>query len=282
MRRYQRFLTPGFEPFNPLELARETEKIATRQGPQGMERKYAGIYAAPVYGGIATGYSVGCCLRCTYCWSNWSRDFPEKSGRFYSAREAARRLFEAAKEGITAPGWRRFRDLKVNKLRLSGCEPTLGKEHLLQLLEHVEGSAYPFYLETNGIQLGADRDYVRRLSEFSKFIYVRVSFKAATPESFTRRTGAVGEYYQLPFKAFEYLVEEGIYARAAAMTDPKVMPTEERRILLRRLEEIDPSANYSMTLEEERVDDYDTTMKRLRASVDSEFAKQLEETLKSE
>jgi len=37
-----------------------------------------------------------------------------------------------------------------------------------------------------------------------------------------------------------------------------------------------------MTLEEERVDDYDTTMKRLRASVDSEFAKQLEETLKSE
>ena len=50
MREYQRFLTPGFEPFNPLELARETEKIASGQGPQGMERKYAGIYAAPVYG----------------------------------------------------------------------------------------------------------------------------------------------------------------------------------------------------------------------------------------
>jgi len=50
VREYQRFLTPGFEPFNPLELARETEKIATRQEPQGMERKYAGIYAAPVYG----------------------------------------------------------------------------------------------------------------------------------------------------------------------------------------------------------------------------------------
>ncbi|MFQ6094733.1 MAG: hypothetical protein ACE5NN_01185, partial [Candidatus Bathyarchaeia archaeon] len=127
VREYQRFLTPGFEPFDPLELARKTEIIVTREGPQGLERKYVGIYSAPVYQGVATGYAAGCCLRCIYCWSNWSRDFPERFGEFYSPKEVAQRLFKAAEEGITAPGLRRFRHLKVNKLRLSGCEPTLGK-----------------------------------------------------------------------------------------------------------------------------------------------------------
>ena len=198
MREYQRYLTSGFEPFDPLELAKETEGIVTRVGKEGVERKYTGIYSAPVYGGIATGYAVGCCLRCIYCWSNWSRDFPERFGRFYSPKEIAKELFKAAEEGITAPGWERYRGLKINKLRLSGCEPTLGKEHLLSVLRYVKDSKYKlFILETNGILLGADRDYVKQLAEFKEKLYVRVSFKAATPEGFTQRTGALGEYYEL-------------------------------------------------------------------------------------
>lgn len=56
-----------------------------------------------------------------------------------------------------------------------------------------------FILETNGILLGADRDYVKQLAEF----------------------------------------KEKLYARAAAMTDSKVMPEEERRILIAKLSEID-------------------------------------------
>lgn len=279
MKRYQRFLTPGFAPYDPLELARETERIVTREGPEGLERKYVRIYSAPVYRGIATGYAAGCCLRCIYCWSNWSRDFPERFGEFHSPKVVAQRLLKAAKKGITAPGWKRFRHLKVGKLRVSGCEPTLGKEHLLQLLEHVKDSGYPFYLETNGILIGADTDYVKKLAEFSEFIYVRVSIKAATPEGFTERTGAIGKYYDLPFKALKLLLDEGVYARAAAMTDPKIMPTEERRILLGRLGEIDPAARYSETLEEETIDAYNTTVKRLKAFSDLEFAKKLEKEI---
>ena len=279
MKEYERFLTPRSSPFNPLELARETEKIVTREGPEGLERKYAGIYSAPVYRGIATGYAAGCCLRCIYCWSNWSRDYPERFGEFYSPKEVTQRLFKAAREGITAPGWKRFRHLKINKLRVSGCEPTLGKDHLLRLLDHVKESGYPFYLETNGVLFGADIDYVKRLSEFSKFIYVRVSFKAATPEGFTERTGAMGKYYELPFKALKLLLDEGIYARAATMTDSKIMSREERRILLERLNEIDPVARYSETLEEETMDAYGTTLKRLKAASDFEFAKKLEKEI---
>lgn len=273
---YQRFLMPKFKPFDPLDLARETEKIVTREGKEGLERKYVGIYSAPVYRGIATGYAAGCCLRCIYCWANWSRDFPEKFGEFYSPREVAQRLFRAAERGITSPGWERFKHLKVEKLRLSGCEPTLGKEHLLGVLNYVKDSKYKlFILETNGILFGADRDYVKKLGEFREKLYVRISFKAAQPDAFTQRTGAIGKYYELPFKALAYLLDEGIYARAAAMTDPAVMPEEERKILIEKLNDIDPKANYSSTLEEERIDRYDTTLQRLKAFSDLEFAKKL-------
>ena len=102
--KYQRFLTSDFQPYDPVILAKETEKIVTNESPEGLERKYVSIYSAPVYGGIATGYAVGCCLRCIHCWGNWSRDFPENVGSFYTPVKLAKRLFKAADEGITAPG----------------------------------------------------------------------------------------------------------------------------------------------------------------------------------
>ena len=74
---------------------------------------------------------------------------------------------------------------------------------------------------------------MKKLKDFKDKLYVRVSFKAAVPEGFTQRTGALGQCYELPFKALEYLLEEGIKTRAAALTDPGVMPREERDILLK-------------------------------------------------
>jgi len=276
---YPRFLTQDFKPFNPLELAKKTELIVTRRGPEGLERKYTGFYSVPVYRGIATGYAVGCCLRCIYCWSNWSRDFPERFGKFCSPKHVAEKLLRAAEEGIKSDRWRRLIP-KVDKMRLSGCEPTIGKEHLLAVLEHVHRSNFLFILETNGIILGNDRNYVKKLAEFKDKIYVRVSFKAATPEGFTLRTGAIGKYYELPFRALNYLLDEGIHARAAAMTDPRVMPSEERKLLIQMLDEIDPKADYPKTLEEESIDAYDTTIARLKAFSDKKFARKLEDKIR--
>ena len=280
---YQRFLTGDFKPFDPIELAKRIEEIVTRVGVEGLERKYTGFYSVPVYGGIATGYAVGCCLRCIYCWSNWSRDYPEKFGTFYSPREAVQKLFGAAEDGIRySEYWRKIFP-RISRLRLSGCEPTIGKEHLLSLLEFVKESKYPlFILETNGMLLGSDPEYVKRLKEFRDKLYVRVSFKAATPEGFTQRTGAIGKYYELPFKALKLLLDQGIYARAAAMTDPKIMPKEERRILIQMLDEIDPIADYPKTLEEEKIDSYDTTVKRMKAYVDKGFAEKLKKEIESD
>ncbi len=277
MKEYQRFLTPNFEPFDPLELAKETEKIVTRPGSGGLERKYTGIYSAPVYRGIATAYAVGCPLRCVFCWTNWSRDFPEMFGEFLNPRQVAQRLSKAAEEGITNPRWKAFKNIKVNKLRISGCEPTLGKEHLLAVLELVSALKYPlFILETNGIILGSDKDYVERLSKFKEKLYVRVSFKAATPEGFTERTGAIGKFYELPFKALKNLLDGGIYAKAAAMTDQRTMPAEERKLLIEMLGEIDPEIKRNpYELEEEQIDAYGTTIDRLKAYTDEKYAEEL-------
>ena len=164
-RSYPRFLTPGFRPFDPLWLARETERIAC----SGDRRKYTAFYATGVYAGIATGYVVGCCLRCLFCWSGFERDFPEFFGHFYEPEEAMKRILAAARRH------------GVDKARISGGEPTLCRDHLLGLLEAFqETDLRLFILETNGILLGADSSYVRALSRFER-VHVRVSLKAGTP-----------------------------------------------------------------------------------------------------
>jgi len=248
---YPRFVTLDSEPFDPVELARETEKIVTRKGPRGLERRYEAFYATGVYGGIATGYCIGCCLRCVFCWVSWGRDYPERFGQFYSPEEAFDRLREAAHEH------------GVNKLRISGAEPTLGKEHLLQLLEHVESSEFPlFILETNGILFGTDRDYVSQIARFTK-PHVRVSLKAGTSEAFTKKTGARPEAFEIPFRAIRNLLDYNVSFHVAAMSaDPRIMTPKERENLAQKLAEID--RRLLKSLEEEVMDGYDTTLARLK------------------
>ena len=250
-REYPRFVTPGFELFDPVELVKETERVVTRRGPRGPERKYEDFYATGVYGGIATGYCVGCCFRCVFCWVSWARDFPEKFGRFHSPEEAFSQLRDAAHK------------YKVNKLRISGAEPTLGKSHLLRLLEYVEESEFPlFILETNGIPFGVDKDYVKKISKFTK-PHIRVSLKAGTPEAFTKKTGAKPEAFEIPFQAIRNLLDHNVNFHVAAMSaDPRIMTPEERTSLMRKMAEIDP--RLLLSFEEEVMDDYNTTLARLR------------------
>ena len=54
LRSYPRMLVRGFKPFNPVELARVTERIVC----DGESRKYTAFYATGVYRGDSHG------LRC--------------------------------------------------------------------------------------------------------------------------------------------------------------------------------------------------------------------------
>lgn len=244
---YPRYLEPGFVPFDPLELANRTEAIVCR----GDRRKYTKFRRVGAYGGIATGFTCGCCLRCIFCWVHWSRDFPEKHGRFYSPGEAFREISRLARKA------------RVSQLRVSGAEPTLGKDHLLGLLEKVENSRIRlFILETNGILLGADSDYARQIARFAK-VHTRVSLKAGTPDAFTRKTGAIPERFELPFQGIRNLMKAGASFHVAAMSaDSRIMERHERQCLLDRLASI--NAALVSNLEEEMVDPYPATLERLR------------------
>jgi len=243
MKDYPRYITPGFPPFDPIQLAKMTEMIVCR----GSSRKYTAFYKVGVYGGISTGYTVGCCLRCIYCWVEWSRDFPESHGKFFTPQQVFQNLLLKAKKK------------RVSKLRISGGEPTICKDHLLQVLEFVRSTDYLFMLETNGILLGHDQNYAKELDRFSRNLHVRVSLKAGTAEGFQRRTGAVGKFYELPYLAVRNLAQTNLEFHVACMSDPRVMPKEERVAMLQKLKEV----GYRGYLEEEYCDPYPTSVVRL-------------------
>ena len=231
--------------YDPIEYAEQLKRLVLR----GVERKYYRVArGGRWYGGIATADCVGCPLKCVFCWSNVPRDNPARVGRFYTPEEVFRGLDRVA----SRRGYR--------QVRVSGNEPTLGKEHLLRLLELVEESKkYLFILETNGILIGHDPSYAKELSRFRR-IHVRVSLKGASPEEFSRLTGAYPEAYELQLRALENLVKEGVPCHPAVMLSFSTKESYEK--LKARLRSIDPSLEEE--LEEEYVFLYPHVVERLR------------------
>jgi len=83
------------------------------------------------------------------------------------------------------------RQRRVSRLRLSGGEPTLGKAHLLGVLERVDGHGYSFILETNVLPIGQD-PVAPALARY-RHLHVRVSLRAGSAAGFQARTDA---FYQ--------------------------------------------------------------------------------------
>jgi uncharacterized Fe-S cluster-containing radical SAM superfamily protein len=245
MENYPRFICKGFKPFDPLELSRETEEIVAQRAT----RKYASFSFSDVDGGISSAYAVGCCLRCIFCWVDSSRDFPEKHGDLCTPDEVVDQLVQSAERN------------GARQLRISGGEPTLCRPHLLAVLDRIELTGYELEVETNGIPIAADRELAEELAWYD-YTHVRVSLKAGSAEGFEARTGARGEFWELPFVAVERLLAAGADFHVAAMTDPRLMPEAERRALLRRLRR----TGYVDWLEEEWCDSYHSSVLRLRAA----------------
>jgi len=185
--------------YNPIELSKKTEKIVSN----GDLKKYYRFRPTGFYGGIATADTVGCNLRCAFCWSGNSVWNANNTGEFYSSKEIAENLQEIALK----KGYR--------QLRISGGEPTIGRAHLIKLLEKIQ-TQYLFILETNGILLGNDETYIQDLSKFSN-LHIRVCLKGSNAEEFTWLTGAeVGFEYQI--KALELLNEHKMSFNIAVVT----------------------------------------------------------------
>jgi len=222
--------------YNPVELSKKTENIVVN----GYMKKYYRFRGTGFYGGISTADTVGCNLRCKFCWSGSSVWNAKNTGEFYSTQQVANKLHEMA------------RKKGYNRVRVSGGEPTIGRKHLITLLENIRPE-FLFILETNGILLGVDKTYVEELSQF-KNLHIRVCLKGSIPEEFSWLTAAEGGFeYQL--KALEHLRDESLSFNIAL-----VSIRQNNHELFNRLREMDLDR---VMIEEEEIKLYPQVKKRL-------------------
>jgi uncharacterized Fe-S cluster-containing radical SAM superfamily protein len=185
--------------FDPLQKAEEIRAVVCRDD----KRKYYRFRPARFYGGIATADCVGCCLRCLFCWS-WDKVVkPDRFGTFYSPVDVAGRLVQIV------------RRKHYHRVRISGNEPTLGRDHLMQVIRLLPGTIL-FILETNGILIGADSTYAHDLAQFDNVI-VRVSLKGCSDREFSTLTGATARGFELQLQAVENLHRAGVRVQPAVM-----------------------------------------------------------------
>ncbi|MEM0057333.1 MAG: radical SAM protein [Candidatus Bathyarchaeia archaeon] len=223
-------------PYDPIERHLAIEKLVTRLGPEGLERKYYRIRPARWYGGIVTADCVGCGLVCRFCWvSDMVSNRPADVGTFYTPRRVAESLVSLA------------RKCHLNLLRISGGEPTIGKEHLLAVLESLKGAGFRFILETNGVPMAYDKGYAKDLAKYD-FVHVRVSLKGCSEEEFAALTGAKPEGFRLQLEALQKLVDAGVSCHPSVMAS--FSTKKSLQSLLQRLSQISPKLAEEIEIEE--------------------------------
>jgi len=227
--------------YNPMKLAQEVKAIVSRGN---LRKYYRSARSGRWYGGIATADCCGCNLRCIFCWSGLPRDNPERIGKLYSPQQIFSSLTACAKK------------FGYNQLRVSGNEPTIGKEHLLELLGLIEQTAYKFILESNGILI--DADYARQLSKL-RCVHARISIKGTNPQEFALLTGAEPDAFHLQLNALRNLLDAGVSCHPAVMLS--FSSKKDFEALKIRLHEID--TDLAGHLEEEYVFLYRHVVTRL-------------------
>lgn len=178
---------------DPIELSVQVRNQVCKNG----ERKYYRFRKTKFYGGCATADCLGCNLRCVYCWAQKKVWNPNKFGEFYTSKEISQKLL----------------NMKMSLIRISGGEPTLSKNHLLNIISLIPKN-FLFILETNGVLL--DEYYIKDLSQFEN-LYVRVSLKGVDEVTFEKITGANGKYFNNQMNALKLLNKYKVKSRAAVL-----------------------------------------------------------------
>lgn len=210
--------------YSPIERAREVEMQVTEDDPVGQRRRrlyYSSWSTKKInkmsrvtnyYGGSACADIVGCNLNCVYCWVQGSNKGSNHNWFFLNPEEVVKELLWIA-------------DINhLNIIRLSGGEPTISKNHLIEILDILKQRQFgdtgkKFILETNGILIGEDPSYAKDLKKYRDFLHVRISLKGATPDKFAINTGASPEFFEFQKKAlFNCLINE-IDCHPAIMLD---------------------------------------------------------------
>jgi uncharacterized Fe-S cluster-containing radical SAM superfamily protein len=191
--------------YDPLERHRQIENLVVRKRVGGDLKKYYRFRHDRWYGGIITADCAGCGLTCKFCWVRSESVLEGRGGgEFFAPEEAAEKILKIMKEK------------KIRQVRVSGGEPTIGREHLFKLLNALQNKRVHFILETNGILIGEDEAYARELALYP-FLHARVSLKGCTEQEFSGLTGADPKGFQLQLAALANLVKAGVSTHPAVM-----------------------------------------------------------------
>lgn len=240
---------------NPIEVAMlAEERVISRSLLGELLRSYYGFARGRWYGGSFSGYVIGCNLNCVYCWA-WFRN-RYGLGSYLTPSEVVKKLITGGSRA------------SARVLRISGGEPTIGFDHLIEVLRAYTkaGTRLPLVVETNGILLGYNSSYAGDLSDFAgRGVVVRVSIKGANPETFSTLTEAPPEFFRYQLDSVKYLINAGYNPsrdlRVAIMSS--FNQPREIAELIYRLSEIDEGIAGAVELEIVRM--YRSVQKRLKA-----------------
>lgn len=192
------------EAFDPIERAREVEKIVVK----GDQRLYYKFRYQEYYNGVATADTIGCNILCAYCWNYARNQNPAatKGAVFKTPGEVAIRL-----NGICEKK-------RINTVRISGAEPFLGEastKHLAEVLKLCKGRE--FIIETNGLMLGFKPELIDLIKPFKP--YVRLTIKGDSNDQFEKVTGAKGEFFDYQLEAYHELKKRHVETGIAIMPE---------------------------------------------------------------
>ncbi len=191
--------------YDPLERHRQIEKLVIQKRADGDRKKYYRFRNDRWYGGVITADCAGCGLICKYCWVRQDSLLEGRGpGEFLTGEEVAEKMLRLMKEE------------KIHQVRISGGEATIGRKHLLAILNPLLHRKVHFILETNGILIGEDETFAQDLALFP-FVHVRVSLKGCSEEEFGRLTGADPQGFRLQLAALRNLTQAGVSAHPAPM-----------------------------------------------------------------
>ena len=191
--------------YDPIDRHGKIESLVVRKKIGGDLRKYYRFRHDRWYGGIITADCAGCGLTCKFCWVHQESILEGRGeGEFLRPEEAGEKILKLMKEK------------KINQVRISGGEATIGRGHLLKVLNVLQYRRVRFILETNGILIGEDETYAQDLALFP-FVHVRVSLKGCNEEEFSRLTGSDPRGFHLQLAALRNLVKAGVSVHPAVM-----------------------------------------------------------------
>lgn len=231
-------------PFDPIERAKEVERVVMKEG----KRLYHRFRAAPYYGGIATADAIGCSFLCAYCWNYFRNLNPARFEKLYSPPQVASNLLRIA------------RKKSFHLFRITGSEPVLGESslnHLVEVLKIIfnEMDDSTFILETNGFFLGCRTDLIKKIN--FRNLWIRISLKGVDEESFETIAGVSRGFFKYPLIALKEMEDRGLKAWPAVMRD--LFADDDLARLSKRLAEMEIKAR----LEEEFLEAYPFVLENL-------------------